>query len=187
MVRILHLRPGSLLAAEDFETNHYLRFDFEQPKEIIVIPTKFRTKQDLEEAIVQAVAKIKQTREKFVEMGDQKILYHSIVSDSISTAEKLSASLQFILKRYYFNREEGLRVSQQREYAAVEDAGMSRPFKKAAITIRYRMEVRSKCFAYKVSRRCQKLEDAVEKLRRYSQEALHVSGGGEPNWGVTLP
>ncbi|KAF9774347.1 hypothetical protein IL306_007648 [Fusarium sp. DS 682] len=75
-------------------------------------------------------------------------------------------SLQFILKRYYFNREEGLRVLQQREYTAIEHAGLSYPFKYAGITLRYSMEARSKWFAFKVSRRSQKLEDALEKLRR---------------------
>ncbi|KAF4414633.1 hypothetical protein FACUT_14110 [Fusarium acutatum] len=49
-------------------------------------------------------------------------------------------------QRYDLDREEGLRVKKQREYAAIEDAGMSKPFKHAAIALKYNLDLREGIF-----------------------------------------
>ncbi|KAF4335048.1 hypothetical protein FBEOM_11091 [Fusarium beomiforme] len=186
MVRIMRVGPSNPLRADMFEPNHYLRFDLEQPKEIIVIPTKYRSLEDLEEGITLVVEKMKATREKFIDMGQRKALHHALVSNTIQTAEMLVHSLQFQVKRHYENREEGLRILQQRKYAALRDTGLAFPFKYAGITLRYSVEARSKWFSFKSWRRTQELEDGLDKLKRYSSEALYVSNGNEPSWGHPL-
>jgi hypothetical protein len=186
MVRTLHMSHRHPLTVDMFERNDYLRFDLEHPQQAVIVPTKYNSRAKMERDVDEIVAKMKESRERFGVMGRDKILNHGHVRSTISTATNLVDSMQIIVKRYYFDREEGLRIKQQREYAAIEDAGMSKPFKHAAIAIRYNMDLREKWFAFKMSQRGRQLEDGLEKLKRYSAEALFVSNGNEPHWGSTL-
>ncbi|KAK2929609.1 hypothetical protein FoTM2_009949 [Fusarium oxysporum f. sp. vasinfectum] len=171
MVRTLYMSHRHPLTVEMFETNDYLRFDLEHPQQAVIVPTKYNSRIRMERDVEEIVAKMKESRE---------------LRSTIATATYIVESMNVIVKRYYFDREEGLRVKKQREYAAIQDAGISKPFKHAAIALRYNMDLREKWFAFKVAQRGRQMEDGLEKLKRYSAEALFVSNGNEPHWGPTL-
>ncbi|EXK98345.1 hypothetical protein FOQG_01281 [Fusarium oxysporum f. sp. raphani 54005] len=186
MVRTLYMSHRHPLTVEMFETNDYLRFDLEHPQQAVIVPTKYNSRIRMERDVEEIVAKMKESRERFGVMGRDRILNHGQVRSTIATATYIVESMNVIVKRYYFDREEGLRVKKQREYAAIQDAGISKPFKHAAIALRYNMDLREKWFAFKVAQRGRQMEDGLEKLKRYSAEALFVSNGNEPHWGPTL-
>ncbi|KAF5648324.1 hypothetical protein F52700_1016 [Fusarium sp. NRRL 52700] len=187
MVRILHMSRHYPLTSEMFDTNDFLRFDLEHPEQAVIIPTKYNSKIEMERDVKEVIAKLKESRERFGEMGRDKTLSHGQVRSTILIATYIVDSMNVIVKRYYFEREEGLRVKRQREYAAIKDVGMSKAFKHAAIALRYKLDLREKWFAFKVAQRGREMEDGLDKLKRYSAEALSISNGNEPHWGTTLP
>ncbi|PNP75219.1 hypothetical protein FNYG_11362 [Fusarium nygamai] len=186
MVRTLHMSHHNPLTKETFETNDQLRFDFEYPEQAILIPTRYNSRVDMERDVREVVAKIKESRERFGEMGRNKTLSNRQVRTTLEIANQIVDSMNIVVKRYYFERQEGLKVKKQREYAAIKDAGMSKPFKHAAIALKYHLDLQEKWFIFKVARSGRELEDALDKLRRYSAEALSISNGNEPCWGTTL-
>ncbi|CVK99682.1 hypothetical protein FPRO06_08143 [Fusarium proliferatum] len=186
MRRILHMNHHYPLTKEMFNTNNTLRFDLEHPEQVILIPTKYNNRIDMEKAVKEVVAKMKESRERLGEMGRDKTLSQGQVQSTIDIATNIVESMNHIVKRYYNEREEGLSVMKQREYAAIKDAGMSKPFKHAAIALKYHLDLQEKWFTFQVARRGREMEDGLDKLKRYSQEALLISNGNEPLWGTTL-
>ncbi|KAI1037916.1 hypothetical protein LB505_001547 [Fusarium chuoi] len=186
MVRILHMSHHYPLTKEMFQANNLLRFDLENPEQVIFIPTNYNNRNDMEKAVKEVIAKIKESRERFGEMGRDKTLSLGQVQSTIDIATYIVESMNHIVKRYYNEREEGLSVMKQREYAAIKDAGMSKPFKHAAIALKYHLDLQEKWFTFQVARRAREMEDGLEKLKRYSTEALLISNGNEPLWGTPL-
>ncbi|KAF4500549.1 hypothetical protein FAGAP_3243 [Fusarium agapanthi] len=186
MVRTLHMSPHYPLTAAMFDTNDFLRFDLEHPEQAVIIPTKYNSRIHMERDVDEIVAKMKESRERFSEMGRDKTLSHSQVQSTLLVANYIVESMSVIVKRYYIDREEGLRVRKQREHAAIRDAGMAKLFKHVTITIKYNMDLREKWFAFKVAQRNRQMYDGLDKLKRYSVEALSISNGNEPLWGTTL-
>ncbi|KAF5571899.1 hypothetical protein FPHYL_42 [Fusarium phyllophilum] len=186
MVRILHMSHHDPLTREMFDRNDYLRFDLEHPEQAVTIPTRYNDRIELERDVEEIVTKMKESRERFVEMGRDKTLSHGQVQSTLDIANQIVESMNVIVKRYYLDREEGLRVKRQREYVAIRDAGISKPLKHAAIALKYHLDLQEKWFTFKVARRGRKMQDALDKLSRYSFEALSISNGNEPLWGSTL-
>ncbi|KAF5719721.1 hypothetical protein FMUND_4497 [Fusarium mundagurra] len=186
MVRILHMSHHNPLTKEVFNTNDKLRFDLEHPEQEILIPTRYNSRIEMERDVKKVIAKIKESRERFGEMGRNKTLSNRQVRSTLDIANQIVESMNVIIKRYYLDREEGLKVKRQREYAAIQNSGMSKPFKHAAIALKYHLDLQEKWFTFKVAQSGRELEDALEKLRRYSTEALSISNGNEPCWGTTL-
>ncbi|KAF5576665.1 hypothetical protein FPCIR_12490 [Fusarium pseudocircinatum] len=186
MVRILHMSHHDPITRETFKTNDQLRFDFEHPEQAILIPTRYNSRVDLERDVEEVIEKIKESRERFGEMGRNKTLSNRQVRTTLEIANQIVESMNLIVKRYYLERREGLRVKKQREHAAVQDEGMSKPFKHAAIALEYHLDLQEKWFTFKVARSGRKMQDALNKLKRYSFEALSISNGNEPLWGTTL-
>ncbi|KAF5687315.1 hypothetical protein FDENT_5337 [Fusarium denticulatum] len=186
MVRILHTSRHDPITKEMFDTNDKLRFDFEHPEQAAMIPTRYNSRVDMEKDVQEVIAKIKESRERFGEMGRNKTLSNRQVRTTLEIANQIVESMNVIVKRYYLERKEGLKVKKQREYAAIQDAGMSKPFKHTAIALKYHLDLQEKWFIFKVARSGRKMQDALDKLRRYSFEALSISNGNEPLWGTTL-
>ncbi|KAF5668234.1 hypothetical protein FCIRC_9699 [Fusarium circinatum] len=186
MGRTYHMNPHYPLTAAMFDTNDLLRFDLENPEQVVVIPTRYNSRIQMEKDINEIVEKMKKSRERFLEMGREKTLSHSQVRSTLLVANYIVESMNVIVKRYYLDREEGLRVREQREHAAVRDTGMAKLYKHIAITLKYNMDLREKWFAFKVAQRNRQMYDGLDKLKRYSVEALSISNGNEPLWGTTL-
>ncbi|KAF4418438.1 hypothetical protein FACUT_11833 [Fusarium acutatum] len=186
MVRTLYMSHHYPLTSQMFDTNDFLRFDLENPEQAFIIPTRYNSRIHLERDVDQIVTKMKESRERFGEMGRDKTLSHGQVRSTLAVAAYIVESMNVIVKRYYLDREEGLRVKKQREYAAIQDAGMSKPFKHVTIALKYNLDLQEKWFAFKVARRGRQMEDGLDKLKRYSVEALSISNGNEPHWGTTL-
>ncbi|RBR11385.1 hypothetical protein FVER53590_02370 [Fusarium verticillioides] len=186
MVRTLHMSHHNPLTKETFNTNDQLRFDFEYPEQAIIIPTRYNSRTDLERDVKKVIAKIKESRERFGEMGRDKTLSNRQVRTTLEIANQIVDSMNTIVKRYDFEREEGLKIKKQREYAAIKDAGMSKLFKHAEIALKYHLDLQERWFIFKMARSGRQMQDALEKLRRYSFEALSISNGNEPLWGTTL-
>ncbi|KAF5988620.1 hypothetical protein FCOIX_378 [Fusarium coicis] len=186
MVRTLHMSHHNLLTKETFNINDQLRFDLEYPEQAILIPTRYNSRNDLERDVQKVIAKIKESRERFGEMGRNKTLSNRQVRTTLEIASQIVDSMNIIIKRYYFEREEGLKIKKQREHAAITDVGMSRLFKHAEIALRYHLDFQEKWSTFMTARSSRKMQDALDKLRRYSFEALSISNGNEPLWGTTL-
>ncbi|KAF5988054.1 hypothetical protein FBULB1_1695 [Fusarium bulbicola] len=186
MGRTYHVNPHYPLTAAMVGTHDYLRFDLEHPEQAVTIPTKYNNRIYMESDVNKIVAKMKESRERFMEMGREKTLSHSQVQSTLLVANLIVESMSVIVKRYYLDREEGLKVREQREHAAVRDTGMAKFYKHVAITLKYNMDLREKWFAFKVAQRNRQMYDGLDKLKRYSVEALSISNGNEPLWGTTL-
>ncbi|KAG5770957.1 hypothetical protein H9Q72_002331 [Fusarium xylarioides] len=91
-------------------------------------------------------------------MGRDKTLSHGQVQSTLDIANQIVESMNVIVKRYYLDREEGLKVKRRtqhaastisvsaREYAAIRDAGMSKPLKHAAIALKYNLDLQEGIF-----------------------------------------
>ncbi|KAG9505292.1 hypothetical protein J7337_002259 [Fusarium musae] len=101
-------------------------------------------------------------------MGRNKTLSNRQVRTTLEIANQIVESMHTIVRRYYFERKEGLKVkrrtqhaastipvsaargglciNKQREYAAIRDAGMSKPFKHAAIALKYNLDLQDDIF-----------------------------------------
>ncbi|KAF5576909.1 hypothetical protein FPANT_10690 [Fusarium pseudoanthophilum] len=119
-------------------------------------------------------------------MGRNKTLSNRQVRTTLEVANQIVESMNIIVKRYYFEREEGLKIKKQREHAAIKDVGMSKALKHAEIALKYHLDLQEWWFNFRMARSGCKMQDALDKLRRYSFEALSISNGNEPLWGATL-
>ncbi|KAF5553561.1 hypothetical protein FNAPI_6722 [Fusarium napiforme] len=182
MVRILHMSHHDPLTKETFNTNDQLRFDFEYPEQAILLPTRYNSRIDLERDVQEVITKIKESRERFGEMGRNKTLSNRQVRTTLEIANQIVESMNTIVKRYYFERKEGLKIKKQREYAAIKDTGLSKALKQAEIALKYHLDLQEKLFNFQVARSGRKMQDALDKLKRYSFEALSISNGNEPLW-----
>ncbi|KAF5635599.1 uncharacterized protein FTJAE_6220 [Fusarium tjaetaba] len=186
MVRILHMSHHDPLTREMFQTNDGLRFDLEYPEQAVIIPTRYNSRIALERDVQKVIEKIKEARERFSEMGRNKTLSNRQVRTTLEIAKQIVEAMNTIIKRYYKERQEGLNVKKQREYAAIKETGMAKALKQAEIAFKYHLDLQEKCFNYQMAKLARQMLDALDKLRRYSFEALSISNGNEPLWGTTL-
>ncbi|KAF5569089.1 hypothetical protein FPANT_13980, partial [Fusarium pseudoanthophilum] len=97
-------------------------------------------------------------------MGRNKTLSNRQVRTTLEIANQIVESMNTIVKRYYRERQEGLKIKRrtqhaastippgglcikkEREYAAIRYAGMSKPFKHAAIALKYNLDLQEEIF-----------------------------------------
>ncbi|KAF4450081.1 hypothetical protein F53441_6725 [Fusarium austroafricanum] len=182
MVRVLNASEHGDITPHNFENPEFLSFNLLRPEEPIIVPSNYVSHEQMDESIDFVIQQMKDAREEFRIQGAKSLLNTDQVCNTIEMAKIIVEAINMSVQRYYDAREEGLRVRCQREYAAVTKTGLTKHWKRAVITFRYCMDARSKLYSIKRYKRIHDLEDALDKLKKYSQEALFVSAGNEPNW-----
>ncbi|KAM0440070.1 hypothetical protein ACHAPT_001173 [Fusarium lateritium] len=163
---------------------HFKKADESTSDLSITIPGHHKSRRDLDDSISKVTNILEQVRNEMNIMAADGPLSTDDLGDLVEEARTLVKGALFIITRYYHDKEEGLRTSQQRKYAALAQEGRRHGcvvyhLQHALITLRYDFKARASQLLASKDSRMTKLQDALHKVE-VQKLALVAQGGTAP-------
>ncbi|KAF4981457.1 hypothetical protein FZEAL_2745 [Fusarium zealandicum] len=143
------------------------------------IPLYHKTGTDLDDSISKVIRSLECLREEMGAMAAQHPVSTDELADMLEEARSVANGMMFTVKRYYHDKEEGLRTAREREYAALEEhkgGCFSNRIRRALVTVRYDIESKAAVMMASKDTRTRKLQDALDKVEMHRMLALLAEG-----------
>ncbi|KAM5346392.1 hypothetical protein ACJ41O_009397 [Fusarium nematophilum] len=127
------------------------------------------TRAELDECVDSATNRLEHLRQAMTAVAAKDPVSVDDLDDLVEAARHIVNAATFTVKRFYHDKEEGLRTAQERKYAALEEEGLgcfSRRLKRVWITLRS-IGGEGRKMASKKDNLLRKLQDALEKTEMH--------------------
>ncbi|KAF5024216.1 hypothetical protein F66182_3730 [Fusarium sp. NRRL 66182] len=133
---------------------------------LVTIPAYHATRADLDKSIDKVVLGLASVRQEMIAMATKDLINEDQLTTVLDKARSLILSTTFVVNRFYHDKEEGLRTSREREYAALGESNCTSRIKRALITARHNLEVKVALMERSKNSRINKLDEALEKIEK---------------------